>query len=76
MRNCNSDCTRTGSHVNDAWIRVAFEPLQHGFYQMLGFRTGDQNIGRDFEEQAEKLLQWFTCQPPLQQGLKLFRFLR
>ena len=82
MGNRNSDCARTGPHVNDARVRIAVEPLQHGFHQMLGFGTRDQNIGRNFEEQSEKLLlagkvlHWFTCQAALKQGLKLFCLLR
>jgi len=65
----------------DQDLAHAVETFQHGFHQMFGFRAGDQNIGRDFEEQAEKFLRarkvlhWLTCQAALQQALKLFCFL-
>jgi hypothetical protein len=48
---------------------------------VLGFRAWDQNIRRDFKEQAKKLLlagkvlHWFTCQAALEQGLEVFRLL-
>src|SRR5271168_393966 len=82
MRNRNSDCTRTGPHVNDAWVRIAVETLQHCFDQMLGFRTRDQNIRRDLEQKTEKfllaskVLHRFVRKTALEQALKLGCFLR
>ena len=51
--------------------------LQHGFHQVLGFGTRDQDIGRDLEEQAKKLLHagdvlhWLRSQAALEQALEL-----
>src|SRR5579859_2344733 len=78
MGNGNSDCTRAGPNINDAWVRIAAETRDHGFHQMLGFGTRDQYIRRDFEEQTKELLlagnvlHWLTCQPAPEQSLELF----
>ena len=83
MRNRNSDCTRTGPHVNDAWVCLPrLNRSRTASTKMLGFRTRDQNIRRDFEEQtgkfllSSKVLHWFIRKTALEQALKLVCFLR
>ena len=56
MRKRNRNRTRAGAHVDDARVGFIANPLQHCFHQMLGFGTRDEDIWRDLEEQAKKLL--------------------
>ena len=56
MGQSNRNRPRAGAYVDDVWVGIALETLQHSFHQMLRFRTGNQNCRRDLERQAKKFL--------------------
>ena len=52
----NRDGARAGAHVDHAGAGLGADAFEQRFHQVLGFGTGDEDIGRHLEEQAKKLL--------------------